>query len=466
MTDKKDQPGEDAKDTDHKKTSKWAPPNEDGPTDASALDSTDSERQSAGDDVSSTGDKSATRDQVEAAEAESAPEKNSDVEAHSDGGLDAPGLTESASAVEQGPMSTTEGQKSEVESMTSELTPSEADETEATEAQPPPQKKPGRVLASFALLLALLGVGGVGYLYYTLIYQDPLAQLAEKDNQVGAQYQALSEQLREQVNNVRAETEKTLTAASEEQAARLANSESQVVKSLNDALKAAPPSQREWKLAEAEYLLRIANHRVLMEQDSKGALNLLTAADAVLKELDDYSLHQVRARLADEIVALKQVRRDDLQGIYLRLEALKGLMDQLPIRVPEFATQQRIVPPEQTVWQTLWEELKQFVRIRTLETDETIKPLLAPEEERFLELNLRLSLQQAQLAALKRHQAVYETSLTSARTWIAEYMAEDSSTTTAILSELDELTSLELARPLPDVSGSLNELLNLGRGAP
>ena len=82
-------------------------------------------------------------------------------------------------------------------------------------------------------------------------------------------------------------------------------------------------------------MLRIANHRVLMEQDANGALTLLLAADQILAELDDFALHAVRARLADEVIALRSVPRDDLQGIYLRVEAMKSLLDDLHFAGPK-----------------------------------------------------------------------------------------------------------------------------------
>ena len=63
---------------------------------------------------------------------------------------------------------------------------------------------------------------------------------------------------------------------------------SEVTSMLAEAVNQGPPSEREWKLAEVEYLLRIANHRILMERDVVAARDLLSAADAVLNDLDDF----------------------------------------------------------------------------------------------------------------------------------------------------------------------------------
>ncbi|MEM9620967.1 MAG: uroporphyrinogen-III C-methyltransferase [Pseudomonadota bacterium] len=329
---------------------------------------------------------------------------------------------------------------------------------ESTPESTPAPVRPARLLALLALLLGLAAAGGVGYLYYLLVYQDPLADVNQQQDDVAQRLTDLSGDVTAQIRDLQSRSAARMAELVDQQEQRLADTEAGVVKSLNEALLAAPPTQKQWKLAEAEYLMRIANHRVLMERDSSGALSLLQTADTIIAELDDFALHQVRAQLADEMVALRQVRRDDLQGIYLRIEAVKTGLENLAIEVPEYLPEVTATPAEQTIWQTLADELSKFVRVRTRGSGEALQPLLAPDEERYLELNLRLALEQAQLAALKRHQAVFISSLESARRWIVDHMESDDAAQ-ALLDEIDGLLQIELARPLPDISGSLNSLL-------
>ena len=325
-------------------------------------------------------------------------------------------------------------------------------------------KPRGRVLATFAFLFALSAAAGVGYLYYLLIYLQPIADVRAQNSALGVQYVELESRLSNQMDDLRQASRVALEEANAGQAKRLASNEKAVLKSLSEALLAAPPSQREWKLAEAEYLLRIANHRVLMEQDSIGALSLLQAVDEILAELDDFALYQVRARLADEIIALRQVPRDDTQGVYLRIEALKSQLDELPLPEPAYLRNAATVEPDHSVWQTLLDELKKFITVRTLNSDEALRPLLAPEQQRYLELNLRLALEQAQLATLKRQQVVYQQSLQTVRRWLVDHADPDARRTQTLLQNIDELMLIELARGLPEISGSLNELLSIRRG--
>jgi uroporphyrin-III C-methyltransferase len=341
--------------------------------------------------------------------------------------------------------------------------PVAADQDQVGNPSVPPKPK-GRILAVLAFLVALLAVGGVGYLYYLLVYLQPLDDVRNENAQLAQEYAQIQSGIESRLQALSRETESLLETAAAQQAERLAENEDAVLKSLQEALSAAPPSQREWKLAEAEYLMRIANHRVLMEQDSEGALQLLQAADQIMAELDDFALHQVRARLADEIIALRQVRRDDLQGIYLRLEAVKSQLDNLPLPQPEYLQDVSDNKVDESVWATLLTELKDFVRVRSLDAQEALQPLLAPDEIRYLELNLRLALEQAQLATLKRQQGVYEQSLLNVRSWLVAHADVQDSRTKALLETVDELLLFELARPLPEISGSLTELLNVRRG--
>ena len=88
-------------------------------------------------------------------------------------------------------------------------------------------------------------------------------------------------------------------------------------------------------------------------------------------------------------------------------------------------------------------------------------PVLSNTEEQYLELNMRLSIEQSQLAALKRHQAVYEASLGNLRTWLSKYVDTEGE---PLIAEIDDLLTFQLQQDLPDVSGSLSQLLQARSG--
>ena len=343
----------------------------------------------------------------------------------------------------------------------------QAAQPSVAEPEAPPQRAPGRLLAAFGLLFALGALAAVGYLYFLLVYSDPNAGL------VGSLAQATGERaaLRDDVHQLeerlrlseegRGQTQAEWTAQVDE---RLAAADSALTEALNQISQAAPPSEREWKLAEVEYLLRVANHRLLMEQDVATALGLLQAADGILEALDDLVLHPVRAALADEMLALSRSEGADVQGLYLRLDALKRQLETLALARPQYRLAEAEEAPNEPsgVLDAVAAELRQLVRFRRIDT--AAKPLMAPKEAVYLELNLRLMLEQAQLAALKRDQVVFDSSLGSALEWVRNYLALDDPDVQDTLEALADLRQVQLDVPLPDLSASLNALLQVRRG--
>lgn len=365
----------------------------------------------------------------------------------------------------------------------------QAAETPAAESQAAPQRKPGRMLAAFGFLLALGALAGVGYLYFLLVYLDPGAPLTRNLEQASGERAALRDDLRgleARLGQVQADW----AAQADEW---LAAADSTLTERLNQITQAAPPSEREWKLAEVEYLLRVANHRLLMEQDVATALGLLQAADGIIKALDDLVLHPVRAALADEMLALSRSEGADVQGLYLRLDALKRQLESLALARPEYRLVEAeslsspqcntsLLPKEHPdsqgavsgclmkatpnepsgLLETVAAEFRQLLRFRRIGA--TVKPLLAPNEAVYLELNLRLMLEQAQLAALKRDQVVFDSSLGSAQEWVRNYLALDDPDVQDTLEVLADLRQVQLDVPLPDLSASLNALIQVRRG--
>ena len=121
-----------------------------------------------------------------------------------------------------------------------------------------------------------------------------------------------------------------------------------------------------WQLAEVEYLLRLANQKLLMTSDVISARALLRDADTILLELDDYSLFPIREALAEDLAVLRMVPHLDQEGIYLRLSALSRQVAVLPLLQPEgfnkpepdsqteaVSTETLLAETENSGWQTV-----------------------------------------------------------------------------------------------------------------
>lgn len=222
----------------------------------------------------------------------------------------------------------------------------------------------------------------------------------------------------------------------------------------------------EWKLQEAQYLLRLADQRILLEKDSQNALALALSADDVLREIDEADLVGVRKLLTEEIAVLKLAGVIDREGIFLRLSALSTQVDAIPFIEPlgqeENLLAEEEIPADETFKQkitrnfyALLHKLGSYVRVR--DHGKTINAVLPPDEQKFLQQNLRLMLEQAQVALLRNEKGIYQESLVKAQNWINQYYALNEKAK-AVLEELQSLQQEEISPELTNFSNSASAL--------
>ena len=218
--------------------------------------------------------------------------------------------------------------------------------------------------------------------------------------------------------------------------------------------------RQDWLLAEAQYLLRLANQRLIMADDLVAAKALLLSADSILAEMEDVALHDVRAAVAADLAAVRAVPKRDIQGMYLVLAALieqagKLVIFQLPEQVSSAADQ----PAEN--WQGRLKQgyesallkLSDYIIIRR--RDVPIEALMDPQWEGLVRQNLRMLLEQAQVALLSGNQTLFRESLARANHWVAEFFDADEAAARALSQEILTLQERNIAVEMPDISRSL-----------
>ena len=87
--------------------------------------------------------------------------------------------------------------------------------------------------------------------------------------------------------------------------------------------------ESDWQLAEVAYLMRIAQHKLSLENDFEGAALTLQAASDKIAATADPGLLPVRVLIGEEIAALKTRARPDLVGMTLLLSQLSQQIRQL-----------------------------------------------------------------------------------------------------------------------------------------
>jgi uroporphyrin-3 C-methyltransferase len=341
-----------------------------------------------------------------------------------------------------------------------------------TDAKTPKKTKTGTPWSAWAALalsvIALLLIGFLGWQgwQWRQANTQAMQQLDEQVRSVEADSQARLGQELEALQQQMA----TLKSQAQSDKSGIDALQERLTQSIQQVMSRQQNNRKDWLLAEVEYLLRLANQRVLMEQTAEGALTLLKSADLILKETDDVSIYEVRKALAADIAALESVPRLDTEGAFLQLGALNTQVDHLSLlpitdkrELP--ALLEKITPDSvseswtqglKSSWNGALSKLEQLVIIQ--HRDEPVEPLLSPEQHFFLQQNLHLMLEQAQLALLQRKQNAYESALGKAENWIDTYFDPQDATTYALLRGIAELKQLQVAPEVPDISGSLNTL--------
>lgn len=218
-----------------------------------------------------------------------------------------------------------------------------------------------------------------------------------------------------------------------------------------------------WLMAEAEYLLRLANQRLIMTGDVSSAVKLIKSADEILVELDDVGLHSARAAIAADLAAIRALPQIDTQGLYLRLAALTEQASGLVIfELPE--VDDRIAPAPADDWQgrlrqgyeAALQKLSDYIVIRR--RDVPMEALMDPQWEGLVRQNLRMLMEQAQVALLSGNARLYRESLQRAEYWVGEFFESDEAAAQAMAREIRLLMDQPVAVEIPDISRSLNTL--------
>ena len=216
-----------------------------------------------------------------------------------------------------------------------------------------------------------------------------------------------------------------------------------------------------WQLAEVEYLMRIAQHKLILENDFAGAAITLQAASDKIGAIADPGLLPVRVQISEEIAILKTRARPDLVGMTLVLSQLGRQIKALtPGYLPRTGPSQdkvaaQPVPPiEQTITERVVSFITAQVSVKKDESPPTRTEALAIDIEQTLEDNLKLT----RWSVLERDNFQFQYLMEENLRLFKQYYNLDNAANYDFYSQLAELQKSALKPEKPDISGSL-ELL-------
>ncbi len=331
-------------------------------------------------------------------------------------------------------------------------------ENTAKETKPVKKKQPTKIgqtfqfLNFFLSLAIIVALGVVGF--------SGWQKLKQQDSLIHAQQQKLEQALAAQ--------QKTSNLVSEQIAASSRNQTNELntlKETLAAFLKQNKHARRDWLITEAEYLVKLANHRLILAHDIPTSILALQAADSRLQEVGNPKFIPLRKAIALNIQQLNAVPKIDIVGISAQLDALQLQTESLPFKTPDPQTIKQRNSEASTLskinsWQQLpaaiWQDLLKLFRIQ--KHNEAIKPLLMPEQRFFLIQNLKLQLEQARIALLNNQPVIFKDRLEQTQSWITNYFDKQHAITIAVVDSLKKLSTTNITLTLPDISESLTSL--------
>jgi len=189
--------------------------------------------------------------------------------------------------------------------------------------------------------------------------------------------------------------------------------ESQLLSLARRITEANATESGDWILAEADYLLRIANQRLVTSQDISGAIEMMRKADNILLELAYPELTEARRQLVADITRLELIQPIDREGIYFALDALRPAISELSSSdIERLEVSESEVKDVQSIWR-YWEKLKHalspYIVVKSDAGER--KYLVSDDQDALIKAQIHLDVRQAQLAMMSGREAVYQSAL-------------------------------------------------------
>jgi uroporphyrin-3 C-methyltransferase len=287
--------------------------------------------------------------------------------------------------------------------------------------------------------------------------------MQQKNAQHQAQIEALQAQLAQSQSTMQKELastqQTTITKASEiaHKTETILEQQQKSIESLQVAIadvKGRRPN--DWLLAEADYLVKLAGRKLILEHDAVSATKLMESADQRIAALNDPSLVPLRTSMANDITKLKVIPLVDREGLVLRITALQQQVDSLPLAnalLPEAqAVEKKVVSEDINDWQqnlmtSLKEFSENFITFRT--RDGNVIPLLSPEQHFYLQENIKAKLETAIKALYVEQQDIYTTALNTADKWATTFFNQEANEVIEFHKALSQLSQQKVQVEYP-----------------
>jgi len=334
------------------------------------------------------------------------------------------------------------------------------------------------------IVAIILSIAGIGFYLFQQLrsQQENLGgsvnkgdmRLIELTKQISG-YQSQIAAIQTHLSNIEVEIKgkddqfnKALADLSQAQTEKLDNLGQELGDRIQQVQRQLGKTRGDWLIADAEYLLSVANQRLQLMGDVNTTREALEAADQRLRESGDAAAFKVREQIAKDIAVLRTVSVPDVVGIYSAIDTLQDQADKLALIKPyagkkltaseEIHDHANATTEEHDLLAKALKQLEGVVTIR--HTDQQIKEILTPEEAQFIRQQLRVKLEMVKVGLVEQNEALYKASIADVKSWLLENFTKNGDARNFI-AELDRLSAINLRSQFPDISQSLKMLRDI-----
>jgi len=317
------------------------------------------------------------------------------------------------------------------------------------------------------ILLIIIGLAGAGfYLLQGLRSQqeDLGGEVKGEMSKQLADYQAQLTAIQSQLANVSREVSskdehfnKTLADFSQLHEEKLQSTQKELNNSIQQIQRQLGKTRGDWLIADAEYLLSVANERLHLIGDTHTTLEALEAADQRLRESGDTGVIKVREKIAEEISIIKNITAPDIIGIYVAIQSQQDHVDQLTLLLP-FAGKAPVTAPKEKSN----EDKGLLDALGVKYSEQPIEEILTAEEAKFIYEQLRVKLEMVQLALVQHNEVLFQSGLADAKKWVEQNFTKNAASSNFI-ADLDKFSAIKIHGDFPDISLSLKMLKDISK---
>lgn len=336
------------------------------------------------------------------------------------------------------------------------------------------------------ILLIIISVAGAGFFLFTQLREQQAdlggelnkgdLQLLELSKQLSG-YQSQLSALQSQLATVQSDIAgkdthftKTLADFSQLHNEKLDSTRKELNSAIQQLQRQLGKTRGDWLIADAEYLLSVANQRLQLVGDVGTTREALEAADQRLRESGDAAVFKVREQISKDLAVLNGIKLPDIVGIYASIQTLEEQIDKLALFLPyagkaltpstEVHAHAEKTEDNHELLGGLLNKLEGVVNIR--HTDQPIKSILSQEQVEFIREQLRVKLEMVKTALVQNNEPLYQASLADAKKWTEQHFTKNADAR-SFIAELDKFKAIQIRSQFPDISQSLKMLRDISK---